>query len=171
MPLEQMKKEHRKFLIAGTILLLLFTLYLYWNPIAEEYASTQYIMAPKLLIEFGLLPILFLLLAWVFMQGLFFLGLIQKGTSKYRKALHILSWAVVLLYALVIIPFLIENIYVWTISFHSDGFSYSGQLPPIIYNILFKLACMDLHPSLFILPGILFWSTGRENPPKEPRPE
>lgn len=160
------KKEKLHLLFAIGSLLILGISFYFLSPIATQMRTIDFITGPSMLLKLCLLPIIWLVFGWVMMQSLGILGVARPSESRFSKAIHVASWIVVLLYAVLISPFLIETIkcMIQALQYHQDpslfpnGISYVYNIPLFlqkiemtIINVVYK------QPMLFIIPSVIFW--------------
>lgn len=160
------KKEKRKLLVAIAILLILGISYYLLRPIAEQMRMKDFITGPSMLLQLCLLPIIWLVFGWTMMQTLRILGVARPSKSKFAKAIHLVSWAVVLLYTALMLPLLIEIVksslqaleYKQNPSLFPNGLQYANNIPIFFQKIEMQLMSVTYtQPIMFIFPSIIFW--------------
>ncbi len=160
------KKEKRNLLFAVGILIILGVSFYFLSPIATKMRATDFISGPWMLIQLCLLPIIWLVFGWAIMQTLGIMGVAKQSESRFSKAIHVASWIVVLLYAALMLPFLIETIkcmiqalqYQQNPALFPDGFHYAYNIPLFLQKI--EMTIMNTvfkHSMIFIVPSMIFW--------------
>lgn len=160
------KKAKRNLLLAIGCLLVLGISFNFLRPIAEQMRIENFITGPSMLLQLCLLPIIWLMFGWALMQTLGILGVAGPSKSKFAKAIHVASWIVVLLYAALMLPFLIETIkcmiqalqFQQNPSLFPNGIQYAYNIPIFLQKIEMQLMSVTyIQPIIFIIPSIFFW--------------
>lgn len=160
------KKEIKRLIVAGSILLILSFPLHFLNKTAHNMMFDYFNSAPMYLLRLLYLPIFWLVLGWTLMQGLGVLKIIKPTKSKYNKALHIAVLVIVLLYCILMLPYFIESIKCTVLSYqynqnpslYPNGFSYVYNVPSMLINIeKFLIDVLYKQPIIFIIPAIFFW--------------
>ncbi len=160
------KKEKRNLLFAISCLLVLVIVFFFLRPIAEQMRTLDFITGPSALLQLCLLPLIWLVFGWALMQTLGILGVARPSKSKYAKGIHIASLIVVLLYAALMLPYLIETTkcMIQSLQYHQNpalfpnGIHYAYNIPIFLQKIEMQLMSVTYtHPILFIIPSIFFW--------------
>lgn len=172
------RKERLRLAVAGGILLVMVILFFFLNPIAAELSRSSYVMQPMMVLRLYFLPLLWLISGWTVMQGLGVLGVAKGMPSKYSKAVRIGSLAIVLLYAVLMLPFLEETIRSFVLlmqyrgapDLYPGGFEFIYAIPDFMNAIMMPIIdVIYRQPILFVIPGILYWLGGpiRVKKPRE----
>jgi len=113
-----------------------------------------------------LLPLFWLVLGWTIMQGMGVLGVVKRVKSKFSKTIYIACLSIVLIYAVLMLPYTIEtiNCFIQSLKYQQnpalfpDGFHYSYNIPLFLQKIELKLITFCYNRSvIFIIPSIFFW--------------
>lgn len=164
------KREVRRFLIAVGILLVLGAALYFLYPVIRT-AYQGYVMGPSVLTKVFLLPLIWLVIGWVLVQGSIVLGLIKTEKTKFSRPIHLAMLGIVLLYTAIMLPYGIETIRVMILqlqyqqnpSLYPNGFQFSPHIPAALNSL--ELAVMRVtlvQPALFMIPSILFRFAQRE---------
>jgi len=162
----QQKKEKLQLLYAIGCLLILSISFYFLSPIATKLRIEYFINEPSTLIQLCLLPLISLVFGWATMQALGILGVARPSVSRFSKAIHVITWIVVLLYAALMLPFLIETIkcMIQALQYHQNpalfpnGISYVYNIPIFLQKIELQLMSVTYtKPIIFIIPSVIFW--------------
>lgn len=158
------KKEKRRLAIAAGIVLILGIGAYFLAGIANK-AKHDYFSDYAQLLDLVALPLFWLVIGWTAIQGLGVLGIVKPVRSKYGRAIHIAALVVVLAYATVMLPYLIELIKTIVLysrfqanpSAYPNGFSYAFSLPDILMDVEFRIITVVFkQPVIFLIPGALY---------------
>lgn len=167
------KRGVRQLLISCGIALLLGITAYYLTPLTERFKGQMYNLGPVMLMQAYLLPAFWLVLGWAVMQGAGMLGLVRQGRSGLRRPIHIALLVLVLLYALLTLPFIADQLinlaehfrFRQNPSLYPDGLQYVSHIPDILMNIAWRIVSAVYNSgAVFLLPGILYWLTGPAKP-------
>ena len=160
------KKEKRNLLFAIGCLLILGSSFYFLSPIVTQMRTLYFITGPSMLLKLCLLPIFWLVFGWATMQALGIWGVARPYKSKFAKAIHVITWIVVLLYAALMLPFLIETTkcMIQALQYHQNpalfpnGISYVYNIPLFLQKIELQLMSVTYSkPIIFIIPSVIFW--------------
>jgi len=101
------KRERRQLLVSFAILLIIGVSLYFLVPYVKKIASERFIIAPLALVNLLLIPIFWILFGWTLMQGSQALGLVRRARAKAGRPIHIAILALLLIYALILLPELI----------------------------------------------------------------
>jgi Predicted transcriptional regulators len=159
------KKEKKDLIIAAGILLIAGLLLFFTLPYITNLAKTYYLYSLLMLLDLYIYPILWFMVGWVIMHGLSMLGIVRPVRSKYGKKIHITVLVIVLAYAALMVPYLVDLVrstvqvlqYFQNPSFYNGYFSYNSIIPEFLNNVYWVLLgpMYGLH-YLFVFPGILY---------------
>ncbi len=161
------KKDKKHLLIAGVILLI-FSVFLYFATQFGVYMGRQFCMTPIYLLQLLLYPIFWLILGWTVLQVLGVLGVVKPLKSKYSKTIHITIISILFLYLLIMLPYFVNTIsdtiqsyrYIQNPSLYQDGYSNTYELPGFILMIESPIIDATIqHPIIFVIPSLIFWFT------------
>lgn len=173
------RRERLHLAVAGGILLVMAVLYFSLYPFAAEMSRNSFVMQPLMVLRLYFLPLLWLVAGWTAMQGLGVLGVAKRIPSKYSKAVRIGSLAVVLLYAVLMLPFLEETIRSFVLlmqyrgapDLYPGGFEFTYAIPDFMNAMMMPVIdVVYRQPILFLVPGILYWLDGTIKPQKAHEP-
>ena len=106
------------------------------------------------------LPLFWLFAGWTVVQGMSLLGIVQPAKSKCARVIHISMLAIVVAYAAVMLPLLIEIIPVtvqqsqYDVNYSaSSNMSYAIPVPGVTIP---TLSFVYSNSAVFLLPGVLF---------------
>lgn len=105
-----------------------------------------------------LLPLIWLVIGWVLIQGSIVLGLIKTEKTKFSRPIHLAMLGNVLLYTAIMLPYGIETVRVMILqlqyqqnpSLYPNGFQFSPHIPAALNSL--ELAVMRVtlvQPALF----------------------
>lgn len=153
---KEKKRQIMLCLISIGTLLILGTFLYFFVPYADDMASCRYILFPSIILNMLIWPFLWFLVGWTMMQSLTIFGIVKINRTKLSNMIHIATISILLLYLLVMLPFLIESIKCMLLFFsHQNEFSYTYQIPDFLQIIAIKLWQVNGKSSVFTLLGVI----------------
>lgn len=156
------KKNIKQLLIACGILTIIGIIAL----ILDTKIKQQYIdymdFSIFFVLRFYVYPALFLMSGWTYMQILGVLGIAKPAHLKYSKNIYIVVLIIVLLYAIILLPYTLDSLYNTAKMFESIrrhySFSRSSHIPEI-FGIIAAAVVHKISPIMFLVPGTILWIT------------
>jgi hypothetical protein len=140
------KREIKRLLISFGILLIVGVSLCFLIPYAKT-ARTYFEIIPSFIIEIYLLPLFWVLIGWTIMQVFGVIGIVQTNHTKLSRAIHIVVLSLLLLYVVIMLPFVIESI-------KADGFYH---IPLFLQKIEITMLSLKCKSAIFAVLSVILW--------------
>lgn len=160
------KYEKRRLAVSIGILLIVGVSISFLIPYVNDLAKRDFVTEPLIIVDIFLLPLFCVLIGKTIMQAFGAFGIVRINQTKVSKAIHITVLTLIVLYTVIMLPFIIESIKCMILEFkfsknpsdYPNGISYSYNIPLFLQNIEIKILNFDYKPAIFTVLGVILWT-------------
>jgi len=164
------KREIRKLIIWSVITFIMSIIIYNFHKYANISKEQNFNISPILFLQMYMLPVFWMMVGWILMQGLGALRILKPIKAKYSKVIHITILAVVIAYGIIMLPFLVNVIINMIQSYHyhhnpdlfPNGYSYSYSFlcPGFVAKLeYYCMRSIGARPGIFFFTTIIYWFT------------